>query len=201
MPLVLNEETDLCPTPDNTGLYGMLNDIREYSHPHVAIAASITVPGQLALVAKDTVPAYSVIFIFTNEISRLRTRTSIQIGAEEHLEAGAFGSFTNHSCQPNAVVRALLHPCGTAGTAALISIADVAKGEELTFDYASTETDLTAELKQARCLCGSSRCRGTVKHFLQLPLSERERIVADNLAAAHVSAIHFATEQVGCLCR
>lgn len=198
MPLVLNQEIVLCPTLDNTGLYGLLNDVREYAHPHVAIASSITVPGQRALVAKETVPANSVIFIFTNEISRLRTRTSIQIGAEEHLEAGAFGSYTNHSCQPNAVVRAFIHPCGNVGTAALISITEVAKGKELTFDYATTETDLTAELKQAQCLCGSANCRGRVKHFWQLPASEREYITATNLAAAHVSAIHNASVRVGC---
>jgi hypothetical protein len=198
MPLVLNHENALRPTPDNTGLYRLLNDIREYAHPQVAIAPSITVPGQLALVAKSKVPANSVIFIFTNEISRLRTRTSIQIGAEEHLEAGAFGSYTNHSCQPNAVVRAFIHPCGNIGTAALICITEVAKGEELTFDYATTETDLTAELKQARCLCGSALCRGKVKHFWQLPASERERITTANLAAGHVFAIHCASVHVDC---
>lgn len=190
MPLVLNQDIALCPTPDSSGLYELLYDIREYAHPHVAVAASSTVPGQQALVAQDAVPANSVIFVFTNDISRLRTRTSIQIGAEEHLEAGTFGSYTNHSCQPNAVVRAFIHPCGNVGTAALICIEAVAKGQELSFDYATTETDLTDDLKQSFCLCGSINCRGRVKPFWQLQLSERDRIVAQNLAAEHISLIH-----------
>lgn len=199
MPLVLNHENVLCPTPDNTGLYEMLYKIREYAHPRVTVAASITVPGQQALIATDSLPANSVIFIYTNIISHVRTRTSIQIGADEHLEAGTFGSFTNHSCQPNAVVRAMIHPDGNLGTAALISITEVAKGEELTFDYATTETDLTAELKQAKCLCGASRCRGMVKHFWQLPASVRNTLINDNLAAGHVYAIHHASVLADCL--
>jgi hypothetical protein len=55
----------------------------------------------------------------------------------------------NHSCAPN---------CGVRGSAAVVARQDIAAGEELTFDYGTTDTiglSLT-------CKCGAPTCRGLV---------------------------------------
>jgi SET domain-containing protein len=57
--------------------------------------------------------------------------------------------YTNHSCDPNLAIQ---------GQIVLIAMRDIAAGEELTIDWATTD-DGDHEL---RCRCGSPRCRGTV---------------------------------------
>lgn len=61
----------------------------------------------------------------------------------------------NHSCDPN---------CGFKGQIFLVTMRDVAPGEEMTFDYAmvvseSVGSDIKFEMD---CSCGSSRCRGHI---------------------------------------
>lgn len=201
MPLILNQDIAQHPSYDGFGLCELLYDIREYAHPHVSVASSHTVKGQRALIATQAIPANSVIFVYTSEIAHLRTRTSIQIGADEHLEAGEFGSFTNHSCYPNAIVRGFVHYGTDIGTGALINIVPVAKGEEITFDYATTETDLTDELQRAQCCCGSVLCRGRVQSFVQLNAEEQQKLIDKNLIADHIGQLYARTERERCLCR
>ncbi len=58
--------------------------------------------------------------------------------------------FVNHSCDPN---------CGIVGSILLVTMRDVAAGEELCFDYAMTDTD---DYDEFACSCGAASCRGTV---------------------------------------
>ena len=57
--------------------------------------------------------------------------------------------FLNHSCDANLGVR---------GSLRFVALRDIEAGEELTFDYAMTES---SEWRM-ECGCGSSRCRGAV---------------------------------------
>jgi hypothetical protein len=57
--------------------------------------------------------------------------------------------FTNHSCDPNIAIQ---------GQIVLVAMRDIAAGEELTHDWATTDdADYTLA-----CRCGSPRCRGTI---------------------------------------
>ena len=58
--------------------------------------------------------------------------------------------YVNHSCDPN---------CGIVGSVLLVTMRDVAAGEELCFDYAMTDTD---DYDEFECSCGTPTCRGTV---------------------------------------
>jgi SET domain-containing protein len=58
--------------------------------------------------------------------------------------------FVNHSCDPN---------CGIVGSVLVVTMRDVAVGEELCFDYAMTDTD---DYDEFTCSCGTASCRGTV---------------------------------------
>src|SRR5581483_9765011 len=55
--------------------------------------------------------------------------------------------YMNHSCAPN---------CGVRGSVAVVARRDVAAGEELTFDYGTTDTDRWT----LACQCGAEHCRG-----------------------------------------
>jgi SET domain-containing protein len=57
--------------------------------------------------------------------------------------------YTNHSCQPNAVLRI------RQGRVELYAMRDVRRGEELTVDYGPTHHD-----GKLRCRCGAARCAG-----------------------------------------
>jgi SET domain-containing protein len=57
--------------------------------------------------------------------------------------------FSNHSCDPNLAVQ---------GQIVFVALRDIAAGEELTHDWATTDDDdYTLE-----CRCGSVACRGII---------------------------------------
>jgi uncharacterized protein len=60
--------------------------------------------------------------------------------------------FFNHSCDPNA---------GIKGQIFLVAMRNIAKGEEITFDYAMTvaESDESDIVFEMNCECGSPKCR------------------------------------------
>jgi len=72
--------------------------------------------------------------------------------------------FTNHSCDPNLAIQ---------GQIVLVAMRDIAAGEELTIDWATTD-DGSYTLD---CRCGSPRCRGTVtgKDWMKPELQARYR--------------------------
>lgn len=55
--------------------------------------------------------------------------------------------YMNHSCEPN---------CGVRGSVVVVARRAIAVGEELTFDYGTTDTDRWA----LECACGAASCRG-----------------------------------------
>ena len=59
------------------------------------------------------------------------------------------GYFVNHSCEPNLYMQ---------GSYALVAMRDIAKGEELTADYALWESD-GKYVSKWNCNCGSAQCR------------------------------------------
>lgn len=55
--------------------------------------------------------------------------------------------FVNHSCDPN---------CGLSGQIGLVAMRDIRPGEEITFDYAMSDSSAFDEFE---CSCGSYNCR------------------------------------------
>lgn len=92
---------------------------------------------------------------------------TIQVGEDLFLGAsGGVDDFVNHSCDPNCYLR------GERGTLELVAFRDIAKGEQLTFDYS---TCLLLEPPLNACLCGTSTCRGSVDRYYDLKPSLRQR--------------------------
>jgi len=70
--------------------------------------------------------------------------------------------YTNHSCDPNLAIQ---------GQIVLVAMRDIAPGEELTIDWATTD-DLDYAMD---CHCGRPQCRGTVtgKDWMKRELQEK----------------------------
>lgn len=91
-----------------------------------------------------------------------RTRMSVQVGWERHVEMDAPATLLNHSCAPNLGVRD-----NHWSAFDFVALRDIFAGEELAFDYAMTEYELVASLS---CCCGSSTCVGEIR-----PWSDRDQ--------------------------
>ena len=70
---------------------------------------------------------------------------------------GNFASRLCHSCDPNCATVVVAHE--GRYRICVYALRDIARGEELTFDYSSV-TESEEEFKAAICLCGTSACRG-----------------------------------------
>ena len=66
--------------------------------------------------------------------------------------------FINHSCDPN---------CALSGSVILIAARDIEAGEELSYDYATSDG---SDYDEFECSCGSAACRGKITgHDWMLP--------------------------------
>jgi uncharacterized protein len=65
--------------------------------------------------------------------------------------------FLNHSCDPNG---------GIKGSVRLYALRDIKAGEEITFDYSTSEADQRWFLN---CRCGSKKCRKRIQSIQFLP--------------------------------
>jgi len=74
--------------------------------------------------------------------------------------------WTNHSCSPNAGVVL------DYGRAALVAITFIARGEEITWDYATTWGD--ADPTTMECRCGRVACRKIIGPWSTLPEETKE---------------------------
>jgi hypothetical protein len=105
------------------------------------------------------------------------------------------GDLVNHSCSPN---------CGIKGSVLVVAMRDIAAGEEITYDYAMSDSQ---DYDEFECHCGAPECRGMVtgSDWLRPELQARyrgyfstylERRIA-NLVPTGAERRVFAYESVG----
>ncbi len=95
---------------------------------------------------------------------------ALQIGPTTYLgPSGRIDDYVNHSCDPNTGVR------DPDGRVVLFALEAIAKGDEITFDYSTTQAGQHWPIS---CACGSANCRGTIGDFADLP-QERQRYFRD----------------------
>lgn len=104
-----------------------------------------------------------VIFYLSGAIVDQPTKYTIQLDATHHVvtENGLWKSM-NHACEPNVRI--------DATTREMIAIRDIAPGEELTFNYNTTEWDMASPFS---CGCGSPLCAVTIRGFKYLSREQR----------------------------
>ena len=82
-----------------------------------------------------------------------RVSRSLQLNSDTYLLSGDVpeaGDMINHSCEPN---------CGIAGTSSVQALRDIEIGEELSFDYAMSDS---SHYDEFTCACGKDKCRDKI---------------------------------------
>ncbi len=89
-------------------------------------------------------------------------------------------NFINHSCDPN---------CALSGNVVLVAMRAIAVGEELGYDYATTDG---SDYDEFECACGSNQCRGKISgHDWMLPeLQLRYRGTFSPYLARRIARLH-----------
>jgi SET domain/AWS domain len=142
------------------------------------------------VVAKEGIPAGTLIGEYQGEIvdEKEFLRRREEYGLERHfyfmvlstglyIDASRYARstrFINHCCEPNAETQKW-----TAGREERVGIfakADIAKGDEITFDYGTKGCSAKYE-RPVRCLCGAKLCRGYL-----IPPSNEQDPEADSLS-------------------
>lgn len=105
-------------------------------------------------------------------VSTCRLHT-LQINAHTHLYDPYFSGLLLHSCDPNVRLDMTVFE--------LWALRDIAPGEMLTMDYASTEDTL---MRQFACQCGTPICRRWITGAKELPNNDgMQLLAAENWAA------------------
>ena len=94
--------------------------------------------GMQGLFTDEPVHKNSISLVLKGEYSEQPTRTSIRVRDKnvEHPE----GAFMNHHCNPNAKIFII----GGVEEGIVVAKQDIREGEEITFDYETTEPKLSA---------------------------------------------------------
>jgi hypothetical protein len=96
-----------------------------------------------------------------------RTRLSIQVDHDTHIDFPTPLCLVNHSCEPNCGL--LIH--NGRRELELHALRDIVAGEELSWDYATAEYEIL--FMPSHCLCRSARCRGRITGYKDLPAERR----------------------------
>jgi uncharacterized protein len=116
------------------------------------------------IAAGETVAAFGGRCVTRDEFDLLpisQQVRSVQIDDNLYLAGAAEpepADFINHSCDPN---------CMLSGNVILVAARDIAAGEEISYDYATTDG---SDYDEFECSCGTAMCRGKVSgHDWMLP--------------------------------
>ena len=94
---------------------------------------------------------------------------ALQIDDDLFMESrGTFDEYVNHSCSPNC--------CLDFKGWDLVALRYIQKGEELTFNYNSSEFDLVEQSCSFQCRCGAPNCVGEVKGFKYLSIDRSKKL-------------------------
>lgn len=141
------------------------------------------------LIANDDIAQGEIIAEFDGDIFEAEKCTDLPkdiadhaIQFEEHKwkESNGIARFINHSCEPN---------CGIKNLFNLVTMREIKKGGELTWDYDMTE-DSNWRLE---CECGTPSCRKVIGAFSLLPLETKEKYrgyISDWLVKKYKLGLH-----------
>ncbi len=99
---------------------------------------------------------------------------AIQIGHDRYIDTQAPGVFVNHSCDPNAGIRADKY---------LVALKPIARGHEIRFDYSTTMEEQSFTMQ---CLCGLPCCRNVIRDFSTLPAVVKTRYIAEGIVMSFI---------------
>jgi SET domain-containing protein len=155
----------------------------------LAVKQSTYVEGELGVIALRAYRKGELLFKVEGPIRAKPTKYSFAVDLDRHIEperadgVSDFGHYMNHSCDPNVIVR----PVASGSEPPHIDVIarrPIGAGEEIAFDYASLEYDVT--VSNAACKCGSRLCRKTIQGFKDLPRDVADRYEREGLIPGHL---------------
>lgn len=139
--------------------------------------------GSASLHALRSLAPGEIVFPLEGHLVTRPTRFTIQIGAHAHLdpisESTSPWGYLNHGCDPNVAVDVTRR--------AIVARRPIAAGEELRFDYNTTEWELAEPFG---CNCGAAGCVGVAMGFAHL--SPARQLIMLREVAPHIRALHAA---------
>lgn len=139
------------------------------------------VNGNKGVYAVATILCNDVIMELEGTLVDQPTRYSIQLSENSHLEMPANGDvvsyfwrFLNHSCKPNT--------CIDVNQRHVVALRDIAKDEEITFNYNSTEYEMAEPF-----ICSCNGNRVFVKGYKYLDQEQKNAL--ENIVAPHLKKI------------
>lgn len=149
-----------------------------YEDPKHHIGVTETASGH-HLITLQAVASGASLFHIHGEQTPRPSRHSLQLDTDLHINspsgtseqdqmAKGYWRYLNHRCDPNVCIRDL----------DVIALRPIASGEEITFDYDTTEYDMSEPFK---CHCGSKNCRGWIRGFKHLNTAQQEAFRAQLL--------------------
>jgi len=133
-------------------------------HSNIRLTEQSTIHGK-GLVTTDTIRAGEVVWKRDSDeklISLAEIKSwpeakqneffwlAYQVSEDAYIQPQGIDGYMNHSCDPNT---------WWADDVTLIARRDIPAGEEVTYDYASSDVSLDFRME---CRCGAAACRGTV---------------------------------------
>jgi SET domain-containing protein len=136
-------------------------------HPHIQVMSSEVIHGS-GLIACHPIAQGEVVSRLEPGMPTLRIEDVLAASAEEQERLLHYGYQCDetHMVFENEPERLMNHACDPntwwADDQTMIARRDIAAGEEITYDYATTEITVPFELT---CNCGSLNCRHSVTHL------------------------------------
>jgi hypothetical protein len=142
--------------------------------------------------AKAAIVEGSIIFRLKGTISTEPSKYTIQVGSQQHLsfqptqpptaDLDSCWQYLNHSCEPSCYMK--------AGELTFRALRNIAAGEEITFNYLTTESKMAVPF---HCICGSPNCFGFIQGRNFLTAAQAARLALqvgeDNLVTLFMPAV------------
>jgi len=116
-----------------------------------------------------------VIFHLTAKKKGNKQADALQIDISKYMDLSEPSKFANHSCKPNS---------GLKKDVKLVALKNIAKNEEIRFDYSTTMYEGYWTMK---CKCGSKNCRGKIEDFDFLPENLQELYLSKKIVQRFIA--------------
>ena len=125
-----------------------------------------------AIFATEAVPAGKKIFtaLPSGPLLEAPTMHTVQLAPKSHVVFSGGPQFTNHSCEPNSVMR--FRGAGDEVEVDLVALRDISHDEMVTFDYNTTEWKPSDPFP---CECGAKSCVGQFGGFSALSSDQQNQ--------------------------
>lgn len=107
-------------------------------------------------------------FVGVKKDSSIASEKALQIGPKTFLESTElFDDCLNHSCEPNTFIH-------FGKKIELRALRDISQGEELSYNYNTSEFDMVTVGGSFYCHCGTRHCQGYIGGYRYLSFAQKE---------------------------